>query len=103
MKNVKIYNPVRNVMQSGLSKSEGWILEYESENVRKVDPLMGWTSSDDTLKQVKLDFRSSEGAIAFAKKNNWEYTLLANHTRRVKPKNYSDNFKYIPEEDTKKA
>jgi len=98
MKNVKIYKPSKNVMQSGRAKLSNWVLEYEAESTRKVEPLMGWTSSEDTLNQVKLDFPSRADAIAFAQKHDLGYTLLPEHIRKVKPRNYSDNFKYIPED-----
>ncbi len=90
-------------MQSGRAKASGWILEYETNSQRKVEPLMGWTSSGDTLNQVKLNFDTSADAVAFAEKNNWQYNLLTENKRRVKPRNYSDNFKYIPANSDKKA
>ena len=44
-------------MQSGLGKTEKWILEYETENPSK-NPLMGWESSSDTFSEIKLEFSS---------------------------------------------
>ncbi len=94
MKNVKIYSPSKNVMQSGFANSTGWILEYSADNTANIEPVMGWTSSDNVLKQVKLKFPSSEAAIAFAKKHGWKYILFPKYVKNIKPKNYSDNFKY---------
>lgn len=88
-------------MQSGRGKTQDWILEYEEQTAREVEPLMGWTSSGDTLNQVKLRFDDKESAIAFAEKKGWDYMVQAEHVRRVKPRNYVDNFKYVPVEEGK--
>ena len=90
---VKIYRPSKNVMQSGRGKLRNWVLEYEAYSPRQAEPLMGWTSSGDTLNQVQLKFETCEDAIKFAEKKNWAYTVLPENDRVVKPRNYSDNFK----------
>ena len=36
----RIYLPARNAMQSGQSKDK-WVLEYEPESPRRIEPLMG--------------------------------------------------------------
>lgn len=61
---------------------------------------MGWTSSEDTLNQVKLKFPTREDAISYAEKRGWEYTVTVDRDRRVKPRNYGDNFRYIPPQET---
>ncbi len=87
-------------MQSGRGRVGSWVLEYEPETRRQPENLMGWTSSGDTLNQVKLKFASAEDAIAFAENKGWAYTVLPTQERIVKPRNYVDNFKYIPDEIT---
>lgn len=94
----KIYKPARNAMQSGRANSNKWVLEYELETPRRPEPLMGWTSSGDTLNQVKLQFDSKEAAIAFAESRGMAFTLTAEHTRKVVSRSYLDNFKYRPVE-----
>ena len=42
-------------MQSGLGKTDKWILEFETKDPIK-NPLMGWESSLDTLTEIKLEF-----------------------------------------------
>lgn len=101
--NVRIYKPSKNVMQSGLAKTKGWVLEYISDGRKDAEPLMGWTSSDDTLAQIRLNFDSKEAAIAFAEHKGWNIEIAAEQPRRVKARNYVDNFKYIPPEDDKRA
>jgi len=97
--NVKIYSPARSAMQSGRAKTEGWVLEYETTTARRPENLMGWTSSGDTLNQVKLKFPTQEDAVRFAQSKGWGYTVLPAQERQVRPRNYVDNFKYIPPED----
>lgn len=57
---------------------------------------MGWVSSEDTLNQVKLKFSSKQEAVAYAEKRGWEYTVAVDRERKVRPRSYMDNFKYIP-------
>jgi hypothetical protein len=99
----RIYKPAKNAMQSGLAgNSAEWLLEYELETARKPEPLMGWTSSADTLNQVRMKFESREAAVAFAEQKGIEYSFDAEHKRKVKPRSYLDNFKYrAPETEEK--
>ncbi len=97
--NVKIYRPSKSTMQSGLGKTAIWVLEYELATARRPENLMGWTSSGDTLNQVRLKFPTLEEAVAFAKGKGWDYTVLPAHDRKIKPRNYVDNFKYVPPEE----
>jgi hypothetical protein len=80
-------------MSSGRARAQAWILEYEIETPRRPEPLMGWTSSGDTLNQVKLTFPTRDEAVAFADKNGWQYSVQVPHDRRVRPRNYADNFR----------
>ena len=67
MRKAKIYIPNKNPMQSGLGKTNKWILEYETKDPTS-NPLMGWESSNDTLSELKLEFSSKESALNYAKK-----------------------------------
>ena len=96
---VKIYKPAKTAMQSGRAKTGGWVLEYETETPRKPESLMGWTASGDTLNQVRLNFACAEEAAHYAQKKGWNYTLMPVQDRKVKPRNYGDNFKYRETED----
>ena len=99
---VRIYKPGKTAMQSAHGKTHDWVLEYEAKSARVPESLMGWVSSEDTLNQVRLKFPTAEEAIEFAKQSGWRYTVLPEHKRRLKPRNYGDNFKYIPYEETQK-
>lgn len=87
-------------MQSGFAKTEQWVLEYMPETRRRPEELMGWTASADTLNQVKLKFDTREQAIAFAESKGWQYLISKAKTRKVRPRNYVDNFKYRPPEES---
>jgi len=78
-------------MQSGLGKTEKWLLEYETENPSK-NPLMGWESSSDTFSEIKLEFSSKELAINYAKKMKIDYEIIEPKKRKIIKKSYADNF-----------
>jgi len=90
----RIYRPARTAMSSGTAKTKSWVLEYAPANSREVDPLMGWTSSNDMQSQVKLNFDSKEAAIEYATDNGIEYVVQEPKTRKVnlRPGGYGDNF-----------
>jgi hypothetical protein len=81
-------------MQSGTAKTRKWVLEFFPETSRQVDPLMGWTSSDDTQSQVRLSFDSKEEALEYAKEKGLEVAVTEPHTRRanIRPRGYGENF-----------
>ena len=78
-------------MQSGLGKTDKWILEYETKDPTK-NPLMGWESSSDTLTELKLEFSSKELAINYAKKKKLFFEIIEPKKRKIVKKSYSDNF-----------
>ena len=81
-------------MQSGKARTKKWVLEYEPECPREIEPLMGWTASSDMLSQVSLDFDSSEEAVAYAVKHGIPYQVFEPHKPAPKGKSYSDNFRF---------
>ncbi|MFV0411572.1 MAG: ETC complex I subunit [Paracoccus sp. (in: a-proteobacteria)] len=98
---VRIYQPARNAMQSGTARTRLWVLEYPQADARDIDPLMGWTSSDDTQSQVRLRFPTREEAEAYARERGLDYVVTEPHARRpnVRPRGYGENFatdRYAP-------
>ncbi len=91
MRKAKIYNPNKSPMQSGLGKSDKWILEYETKDPSK-NPLMGWESSSDTFTEIRLSFKSKELAINYAKKKKIDYEIIEPKKRKTVKKSYADNF-----------
>jgi hypothetical protein len=90
----RIYQPTKSAMQSGRALTKRWLLEYEPESPRKIDPLMGWTSSGDMLSQMQLEFDTRDEAVAYAEKHEIPYQVFEPHTLKPRPKSYSDNFKF---------
>jgi hypothetical protein len=90
----RISRPAKTAMQSGTGGAEQWLLEHAPVAPAEIDPLMGWTSSSDTSKQVKLWFDSREAAIAYAERMGIAYTVLEPTDRRAIKKSYADNFKF---------
>jgi hypothetical protein len=90
----RIYSPAKTAMQSGTAKTGYWILEFDPEQPRKIDPLMGYTTSGDMKSQIRLTFETREEAVAYAQRNGIAYRV----TEPKKPKrqqiSYSENFRY---------
>ena len=90
----RIYRPSKTAMQSGRRQSRKWLLEFEPASRRDPDPLMGWSSAQDTLNEVQLRFDTLDEAVAFADKHGLQYSIIEPHQRRPKAKSYADNFRY---------
>ena len=90
----RIYKPSRNAMQSGTAKSRQWVLEFAPEAPRKIDPLMGWTSSSDMNSQVRLRFDSKQEAIEYAERHGIDAQVFEPHKRKpnVRQNGYGENF-----------
>jgi hypothetical protein len=88
----RIYLPARSAAQAGQAKDK-WILEYEPETPRRIEPLMGWTSSTDMKAQVKLRFDDKNEAIAYATRNGIAYRVEEPKLPRRRIVSYADNFR----------
>ena len=90
----RIYRPARTAMSSGTAKSRDWMLEFTPISARTVDPLMGWTSSDDTQSQVKLRFESKEAALNYAKDKGIDAIVSEPKERKanIRSRGYGENF-----------
>ena len=78
-------------MQSGLGKTDKWILEFETKDPT-INPLMGWESSSDTYSELKLEFSSKDLAISYAKKKKINFEIIEPKKRKIVKKSYADNF-----------
>ena len=78
-------------MQSGNGKTDKWILEFETKDPMS-NPLMGWESSSDTFKELRLEFSSKELAINYDKKKKIDYEIIEPKKRKIVKKSYADNF-----------
>lgn len=89
----RIYRPSRTAMSSGLAKTHRWVLEHEPERAKSIEPLMGYTSSDDMNSQVRLAFDTKEEAVAYAERNGIPYRVFEPKERLRPTIAYSDNFR----------
>ena len=78
-------------MQSGLGKSDMWVLKFETENAG-TNPLMGWETSTNTLSELNLEFSTKEFAVEYAKKNKIDFEVIEPQKRKTVKKSYADNF-----------
>ena len=90
----RIYRPAKTAMQSGKAKTHLWVLEFDQEQPRKIDPMMGYTSSRDMNQQVKLWFETQEQAESYAQRNGIEYRVILPKEATRKAVSYSDNFRF---------
>lgn len=90
----RIYRPARTAMQSGTAKTDRWLLEYEPERPREIEPLMGWTASGDMKSQLKLWFDSEADAVAYATRSGIPFRVEQPQEALRRGMAYSDNFKF---------
>lgn len=90
----RIYQPAKTAMSSGTAKTRDWILDFAPASKREIDPLMGWTSSDDTQTQVRLRFPTKEAAMDYATANGIDARVYEAKQRKpiVRPGGYGENF-----------
>ena len=91
----RIYKPAKTAMQSARAKTKEWVLEYEPATPQEIEPLIGWTSSNDMLSQVRLSFETKEEAIDYAQKNGIPFRIFEPHPRAFIKKSYADNRKAL--------
>ena len=90
----RIHKPAQSVMQSGRGNARKWVLEFEAEDARRIDGLMGWTGSSDMGQEVRLTFETKEAAVAFAEARGLSYTVDSPPERKTQIRAYADNFRF---------
>ncbi|MFL5002697.1 MAG: ETC complex I subunit [Xanthobacteraceae bacterium] len=90
----RIYKPARNAMQSGTARTKEWLLDYEPEEARVVEPLMGWTSSGDMKQQLRLFFDTKEEAVTYCERHGIPYQVFEAKEPARRPMAYADNFAF---------
>ncbi len=90
----RIFKPARTAMSSGTAKTKDWVLEFAPASSREVDPLMGWTSSDDTQTQVRMTFPTKEAAVEYARERGIDAVVMEPKKRKanIRPRGYAENF-----------
>jgi hypothetical protein len=90
----RIYRPAKTAMQSGSAKTRDWILDYEPEEPRVVESLMGWTTSGDMKGQIRLRFASKDEAVAYAERHGIPYQVFETKGVPRRGLSYADNFTF---------
>jgi hypothetical protein len=90
----RIFKPAKSAMQSGTAKTREWQLDYEPEQPRVIEPLMGWTSSGDMRQQLTLRFETKEDAIGYCEREGIAYQVIEPKPMARRPAAYSDNFAF---------
>ena len=90
----RIFSPARTAMQSGKAKTSNWVLEFDPEKRKTIDPLMGYTSSGDMKSQVRLVFDTREEAVAYAEKNGIAFRIEQPKEPKRRQISYAENFRY---------
>ncbi len=90
----RIYRPAKTAMQSGRGNAQNWILEYDAEAARRIEPVMGWTSSSDMRSQLRLTFDSKEDAVQYCQRHNIPFKVVEPKERKLHKKAYADNFRF---------
>jgi hypothetical protein len=90
----RIYQPAKTAMQSGFAKSKDWAVDFDPEEPRQVEPLMGWTSSGDMRQQLRLRFDTKEEAIAYCERHGIAYQLTEEAPVKRRIASYADNFSF---------
>ena len=90
----RIYRPAKTAMQSGFGGTRKWVLDFEPDGPRRIEPLMGWTSSADTRQQVRLRFASKEEAIAYCARQGLGYQIHETELPARRTMAYADNFAF---------
>jgi len=89
----RIYQRMKNAMQSGRYRTDRWVLEHEPAEPKRPDPLTGWAGSGDVRDQVRLTFPTLEAAKAYAEREGIDYVVVPAPTRTLKIQAYADNFR----------
>ena len=90
----RIYKPAKTAMQSGHAKTKDWVIDFEPEEPRQVEPLMGWTSSGDMRQQLRLRFPTREEAVAYCERHGIAYQVSEDKPASRRIMSYSDNFAF---------
>jgi hypothetical protein len=90
----RIFKPAKNAMQSGKAQTREWQLDYEPEQPRAIEPLMGWTSSGDMKQQLSLRFDTKDEAVAYCERKGIPCQVIEPKESVRRPAAYADNFAF---------
>ena len=94
MTKVIIYKASKSPTQSGKYRPHSWLIENIEAYKISVDPLMDWIGEEIVSNSIKLKFTNLESALEYAKRENLDYSIVGNNSKKKLLKGYADNFKY---------
>lgn len=83
-----IYRPARSVMQAGEANARSWVLEFEPRGRRWIEPLMGWTATDDLCALIRLTFPTLAAAVGYAERAGLDCNIIDPLVRQRVHKDY---------------
>lgn len=70
----RIFRKPVSVMTSARARA-GWTLAFDRQITPRIDPLMGYLGSTDTLSQIELSFPTLESAIRYVERQGLAYVV----------------------------
>jgi hypothetical protein len=63
------------VVSGGRARAKGWTLCFKPRHAPRIEPLMGWTETTDTLQQVRMTFPTAESAIGYCQRQGLAFEV----------------------------
>jgi hypothetical protein len=82
-------------MQPGRAQSRTWVLEFEPSGRRTIEPLMGWTATDNPFAQIRLRFPTLATAVAYAERQGLDYRVIEPPARRRPRERYRETVRRL--------
>ena len=89
----KIYRPAKTAMQSGKAKTHLWVLEFDQENARTIDPIMGYKLAR-YASATQADIRDRGAGDGLCQRKGIEYRVVEPKEPTRKNVSYTDNFSF---------
>jgi len=77
-------------MQAGQRTARAWVLEFERAGRTWIEPLMGWTATDDPFAPIRLTFPTLAAAVDYAERQGLDYRVIEPPAKRFVRKNYRE-------------
>jgi len=89
----RIYSPAKTAAQSGKKRTGYWVLRYEPQTAKMIEPLMGYTSATDMQAEVELHFDTKQEAVSFADRGGIPYEVEEPNPVMRQQVSYANNFR----------
>lgn len=92
----KVYIFSKSDLNTQSGDQQVWYLQFSQDtNDQYTEPVMGWTGSNNSQKQIKMLFKSKELAVQYANENQFDIEEINTCQNKKTPiaKTYTKNFK----------